>query len=97
MVKLNLNKEVMIDLKEKSISIIREKLSGEESFKDDYIKHCIEPRITSSSTDDKKYLRIQLWEVMRFFGDKMYLGVNPIPCGLDIYIDENDFETVNEF
>ena len=96
MVKLNLNKEVMIELKEKSISIIRNKLNGEDSFKDDYIKHCIEPRIITSS-DNKKYLKTQLWEIMHFFGDKMYLGVNPIPCGLDIFIDEDDFEDVNNF
>lgn len=95
MVKLNLNKEVMVELKEKSISIIREKLNGEENFKDDYIKHCIEPRIITSS-DDKKYLKTQLWEIMYFFGDKMYLG-NPIPCGLDMFIDEKEIENVNEF
>lgn len=95
MVKLNLNKEVMVELKEKSISIIREKLNGGEKFKDDYIKHCIEPRIIISS-DNKKYLKTQLWEIMHFFGDKMNLGANPM-CGLDIFINEKDFENVNEF
>ena len=65
-----LNKEVMVELKEKSISIIREKLNGEENFKDDYVKDCIEPRIITS-LDGKKYLKTQLWEIMYFFGDKM--------------------------
>lgn len=94
MVKFNLNSEVAIELKEMSLAIIKEKISGDEGTKDEYMKHCILPHIFTNG--DKKYLWIQMWEAMYYFGDKMIMGSEP-KLGLDIFIKDENLETVNEF
>lgn len=94
MIKFNMNEEVAVELRDISLTVIREKINGTEEFKDDYMKHCILPHVFTKG--DKKYIWIQLWEAMYYFGDKMVMG-SRLACGLDIYIKEEKLETVNEF
>lgn len=94
MVKFNLNSEVAIELKEQTLAIIREKICGDEATKDKYMRYCVLPHVFTK--DNKKYLWIQMWEAMYYFGNKMIMGSEP-KLGLDIFIKDENLETVNEF
>lgn len=83
MVKFNLNEYIYVELNDKSIDIIKSKTHG------DYFKVCIETHIIT--VDDKKYLKIQAYEMMYYFGEYLYLGCEP-PIGLNIYFEEETLE-----
>lgn len=88
MVKYNLNYNVTVELADESaLDIIESKLKGDKQFIEDYMKNCIFPYIKESS-DGKKYLTLPLWEIMHYFGDKIYLGCYS-PIKTDIYLEKD--------
>lgn len=91
MVKFNINEKVAIEVTESTLSIIRSKISGDENFKDEYMRHCIEPYIFTQNNDEKKYIWLQLWSVMYYFGDKMIMGCKP-PIGTTMLIKKETLE-----
>lgn len=93
--KINLNREVFICINDKTLGIIRdniESLSG-EGFAEDYMKHCILPKI--KNIDGKDYLGLALWEVMSYFGSHINIGID-VPFGTDILIDDSIDEVLKD-
>lgn len=84
MVKYNLNYDVTVELiDESALDIIESKIKGDKQFVEDYMKNCIFPHIK-----DNKYLTLPLWEIMRYFGDSIYLGCNS-HIKTDIYLEKD--------
>lgn len=90
MYKFNVNSEVSIEVKPNTLDIIKEKVPGSDKSRLNYIEYCIKPYIYKRD-DGKSFLKMSLWEVMYFFGDKLGLEVE-MPFGTEILLKETDCE-----
>ena len=84
---LNMNSYVKIKLTR--FGIKRLKRNHEEMFR----KHpSCKTKFIPPELDEEGFCRMQLWQVMKNFGDMCYIGSTELPFKMDIKIDEKDLK-----
>lgn len=84
---LNMNSYVKIKLTK--VGIQRLKRNHEEMFR----KHpSCKTKFIPPELDEEGFCRMQLWQVMKNFGDMCYIGSTELPFKMDIKIDEKDLK-----
>lgn len=92
MVKFNINDYIYVEIKKNTFDIIKNKIPGNDVFKDTYMRDCITPFIYD--INGIRYIKLQMWAAMNYFGNEMEMG-REIPIGTNILIDESDCEKIN--
>ena len=92
MKKFNINNEVLIKLTDVGYNMYLDILKCYHNMAPTVFEW---PTIEGIKSKENKngYLKFQVWEVMKIFGEKLFLGSNS-PFEMDILIDESDLKDV---